>query len=99
MRGRLHAIYIVYCDIIQNIIYIGASYCLIFRWRGLTTKQITLIVIFLGGFTFHLFWETKSDYVLPYFLLLIPYAAAGWHDIIFTNRKMIYSQLKQVQSK
>ena len=98
MRGGLHAIYIVYCDIIQNIIYIGASYCLIFRWRGLTTKQITLIVIFLGGFTFHLFWETKSDYVLPYFLLLIPYAAAGWHDTIFTNRKMIYSQLK-VQSK
>ena len=47
MRGGLHAIYIVYCDIIQNIIYIGASYCLIFRWRGLTTKQITLIVIFL----------------------------------------------------
>ena len=30
------------------------------------------------GFLFHLFWEAKGQYALPYFLLLLPYASAGW---------------------
>ena len=35
------------------------------------------IIYFLGGFTFHLFWETKSQYVFPYVYCLIPLAAYG----------------------
>lgn len=88
-QGKLHAIYIIYCDVLQNIIYIGAAYCFIARWRKMSIQQIALALIFLGGFTFHLFWETKSDYVLPYFILLIPYAAAGWHDFIFDKHNPI----------
>lgn len=91
MQGKLHSIYIVYCDVLQTIIYMGAACCFIVRWKKLSIQQIGLALVFLGGFTFHLFWETKSDYVLPYFILLIPYAAAGWHDFIFSKHNPIHT--------
>lgn len=31
----------------------------------------------LGGFIFHVFWETQPEYAYTYFLLLIPYAGIG----------------------
>ncbi|MBT1177886.1 hypothetical protein JS532_10015 [Bifidobacterium callimiconis] len=86
--GKLHSVYITYCDVIQNLVYIGALYCIVKKRRELTIVHLSLIIIFLGGAAFHLFWETKSDYVLPYFFLLIPYAAAGYSTFI-QNKKWI----------
>ena len=34
-------------------------------------------VVFLGGYLFHLFWESSASYTIPYFVLLIPYAVCG----------------------
>ena len=36
---------------------------------------------FIGGFIFQLFWESKSRYCLPYFLILIPFAAFGASEL------------------
>ena len=47
------------------------------RNKDLTNEQILLILIFIGGFAFHLFWEGKSRYVLPYVIILIPIASIG----------------------
>jgi hypothetical protein len=33
---------------------------------------------FVGGFMFHMVWETGSRYALPYVVLLIPYAVVGF---------------------
>lgn len=41
----------------------------------LRTEALFPYIFFLGGFLFHLFWETKSQYVYPYVFLLIPTAA------------------------
>lgn len=35
------------------------------------------MAIFLGGFFFYLVWEAKSQYILPYFVVLLPCAAVG----------------------
>ncbi len=40
------------------------------------------ILFFLGGFLFHLFWETKSQYVYPYVVCLLPVAAGGVRVVI-----------------
>jgi hypothetical protein len=61
------------------------QFILIFASCGfffLNRKKITLIqmgpmIIFLGGFAFHLIWEANGRYCMPYFVLLIPYGAAG----------------------
>ena len=36
----------------------------------------------IGGFVFQLFWESKSRYCMPYFFMIIPFAAYGCHSII-----------------
>ncbi len=34
-----------------------------------------LLTIFIGGFLFHIIWEAKSRYILPYIIVLIPIAS------------------------
>ena len=43
-------------------------------------NEILLIVI-LGGILFHMLWEAKSRYVLPYFVMMLPMAAAGLAEL------------------
>lgn len=49
-------------------------------------------IFFIGGFLFHLFWETKSQYVYPYILLLIPVASSTlfvlFQKLIFFKRRI-----------
>ncbi len=40
-------------------------------------KTLSLGVIVIGGFLFHLLWEAKCQYTVSYFVLLIPYAVLG----------------------
>ncbi len=40
-----------------------------------------LAVIFVGGFLFHLVWEAKGQYTLPYMVLVIPLAVEGWRKL------------------
>ena len=54
-----------------------------------------LPLIFLGGFTFHLLWETKAIYVLQYFYLLIPYAVYGIYEVF----NLIDSKIESVKQK
>lgn len=52
-------------------------------WKTLKVKrplngfELFAVLFFLGGFLFHLAWETKSQYVYPYVVMLIPVAAMG----------------------
>lgn len=39
--------------------------------------NILLALYFVGGFTFQLFWESKSRYCMPYFVSLLPLATLG----------------------
>lgn len=78
-----------YCDIYQLLVYGGALVCLLQQWRrrkqasapGLLFYTGTIAV--LGGFLFHMVWEANSRYILPYFLLMLPYAALGL-DTLYT---------------
>ncbi len=45
--------------------------------KKFSVYELFTIIFFLGGFFFHLIWETKSQYVFIYVLLLIPTAANG----------------------
>lgn len=39
------------------------------------------LVVVIGGFLFHSFWETKAVYCYQYYLFLLPYAAYGLSNI------------------
>lgn len=40
--------------------------------------SLILPMVFIGGFLFHLVWEAKGQYTLPYFVLLLPYTVMGY---------------------
>ena len=84
-EGRLLApsgLYLGVCNWFQTFIYMGAFLFLLFAGRKLRWEQLIPAVIFIGGFLFHMAWEGKGQYTICYFILLIPYAYAGFGQTI-----------------
>ncbi len=42
--------------------------------KNISLDVIFLLTIFVGGFAFHILWEAKSRYIIPYIVILIPIA-------------------------
>lgn len=63
----------------QKILLIITCLCslivLIQNRKNLSLDIIFLITIFIGGFAFHILWEAKSRYIIPYIVVLIPVAS------------------------
>ena len=51
-----------------------------------------------GGFLFQLVWEGKSQYILQYFMLALPYGAAGLNEMAAALKIRIL-RLRSRQSK
>lgn len=43
--------------------------------KNLSLELIFLLTVFIGGFSFHILWEAKSRYIIPYIVVLIPLAS------------------------
>lgn len=63
----------------QKVLLIISCICsiivLIQNRKNLTPELIYLLLIFMGGFAFHIIWEAKSRYIIPYIVVLIPIAS------------------------
>jgi hypothetical protein len=81
LGGKLYKIEEKYFDILQSIIFIFASYGIFKVYKNNEIKDLLLPIIFLGGFTFHILWETKAIYVLQYYYLLLPYTSLGIYKL------------------
>lgn len=66
-----------YFDIYQVIIFIFAGLGIFKVSKNSDLKQVIIPIIFIGGFAFHILWETKAIYVIQYYFILLPYAAYG----------------------
>lgn len=82
-------------DIYQILVFLSASFALFASFKEGNLKKMFLPIIFLGGFTFHLIWETKSIYVLQYFYLLVPYAVFGLYKLF----NLIDEKIKTIKEK
>ena len=51
-----------------------------------------------GGFLFQLVWEGKNQYILQYFMLALPYGAAGLNEMAAALKTRIL-RLRSRQSK
>jgi len=54
---------------------------MIVKKKEFTILELFGVLFFMGGFLFHLIWETSSQYVYPYVVFLIPVAAGGIHFV------------------
>ena len=63
----------------QKVLLIITCLCslivLIQNRKNLSLELLFLITIFIGGFSFHILWEAKSRYIIPYIVVLIPVAS------------------------
>lgn len=73
-------------------------YVIVLGVKRESLDKYLIFTIIYGGFLFSILWEAKSRYVFPYFIMLIPYAAAGLNRVFakiekvlleFRRRKMI----------
>lgn len=69
-------------NIYQIIIFIFASIGIFKLAKNINLQTAFLLIIFAGGFVFHIIWETKAIYVIQYYFMLLPFAAYGLDYII-----------------
>ena len=70
-----------------------AGICAFLFWGGRKERGWELMFLYMiGGVLFHLFWETKSQYVYPYVFCLIPLAASGLHRLMQLAGKRLKKQ-------
>lgn len=85
-----------FCHALYIIILITALIC---SWHYLIIQHqhllLLLLIYFIGGFCFHLLWETKSQYVFNYIIALLPLSAAGLDFLIAKLQLKIQHKLNK----
>lgn len=76
-NGTASRILALFLNLFQSLMLLGVITYIIYYRREHSLISILPAVIFIGGFIFHLIWEAKAQYTLPYFFLIIPYGVAG----------------------
>lgn len=80
--GRLSGAYTLFCNLFQSFLYFFALVFVIGKWRDVSVSELLLPVIFIGGFLFHIFWEAKGQYTLPYCICLLPMCFWGYGFVV-----------------
>ena len=76
--GKLHALMKWFMNQYQSLVFIGVFLWLIFGfWKEKGMEEYILLITIIGGFLFHMIWEAKGRYILPYFVMMLPMAACG----------------------
>ena len=70
---------------IQFIILFGVAMYVILK-RKKTEIELYYCMVVIGGFVFHTFWEAKSQYILPYFVLMLPLYVSGYVELLHLYR-------------
>ncbi len=77
----------VYQKAIILLIFSCSLITIILKKDKLSSQEILLLLIFMGGFLFHIIWEAKSRYIIPYIVTLIPLASISLENINIKDRK------------
>lgn len=76
-------------------IFLFATIILIQNRKNLENEVILLVLVFIGGFLFHVIWEAKSRYVIPYIIVLIPILSIELKEINIKNILFKRNTLKE----
>lgn len=64
-------------DKLQQLVFLGMVAGIVRLWRKKDLLRALLPLIVLGGLSYHLLFEAKSQYAMPYYVLMTPIAAYG----------------------
>jgi len=96
LRADVSNLLIIPLNFLQTVMVFGSLlYVILCRKEKGYIESLVLLTIFIGGFMFHTFWEAKSQYTMPYAVLLFPIAIMG----LIKASKLIYKRLNQPKAK
>ena len=75
--GKANAILIFIMDTMQTVLACGALVCLVALRKKIKIQQLSPLVCILGGALLYLLWENKTQYIMSFYLFMIPYAGVG----------------------
>lgn len=82
-------------DCYNTVLYCGAFLGIMHLFKENDSKKMILPLIFTGGFLYHLLFEAKSQYLIIYAIILIPYAASGINLVLFKIKQGIKRREQQ----
>ena len=77
------------------LIFTGTLLWVVFEPKNKFVNKSFYLLSFVGGFTFNLFWEAKSQYSITYFILLFPCAIRGY-GLILKNITNVFNCANKV---
>lgn len=86
---------LAFSDRVQFIIFVG-----MFCYFAFGVKRDSNIlhhipaITMLGGFLFSIIWEAKARYVFPYFIMMFPFAAIGYWQLLQYITRLYASKFK-----
>ncbi len=94
--GSLRRYVELFMNIYQLLIY-GSILLLLLRKRKIWVQieKYALLIGIFGGFLFSMIWEAKTRYVLPYFLMMLPYAAIGIYNLYLIPKERNSSLIRE----
>lgn len=72
------ALFLMFMNQYQQLIFLGCLLACIYLFMHRNIDQCLPLLVILGGILYHLLSEAKSQYALPYFMLMVPIAAFGF---------------------
>ncbi|MCR4588782.1 MAG: hypothetical protein K5682_10275 [Lachnospiraceae bacterium] len=79
-------------DIFMMLTYLGVVLYLLNIRKAENNTDFLFLIVFIGGYLFHTFWEAKSQYTFPYFYLLLGHACAGYRQTILSLHEQNYKK-------
>lgn len=80
IEGKGEVVLSVILNLVQTVILTGMLFYLFYTRKSRNLNELMVAVVFLGGYLFHMVWESSASYTMPYFVLLIPYAVKGFAE-------------------
>ena len=71
-------IYVWINNLIHTWILIGVFLYAVLSYKTISYKKLLLPISIVGGFVFHIFWEAKCMYAMPYVVLMLPLSISGY---------------------
>lgn len=74
---------LAFSDRIQFMVFVGMlCYFVLCVKKDSNILHHIMAITMIGGFLFSIIWEAKARYILPYFVMMFPFAAAGYWQIV-----------------
>lgn len=87
-----------YMNVFQLFVFMSALAGVFVCFRKNDIFCCVFILIILGGFMYHMMFEGKSQYIMPYFILMTGFSAVGTDKLIDIFNNFIAGRRKKVKS-